>query len=87
MCSTDKVGFDEIDRKILLTIIEKFSGGPVGLSTISTSIHEEKDTIEDVYEPYLVQQGYIKITSRGRVATEKAYKHFKKKFDDQRSLF
>ena len=84
----DKKGFDEIDRKILLTIIEKFSGGPVGLSTISNAIQEEKDTIEDVYEPYLIQQGYLKITSRGRVATEKAYKHFNKVFiDKQKSLF
>jgi Holliday junction DNA helicase RuvB len=84
----DEKGFDEIDRKILLTIIEKFSGGPVGLSTISNAIQEEKDTIEDVYEPYLVQQGYLKTTSRGRVATEKAYKHFNKVFlDKQKPLF
>ena len=73
----DENGFDEIDRKILLTIIDHFSGGPVGLSTLSTSIQEEKDTLEDVYEPFLVQQGYLKITSRGRVATEKALKYFK----------
>lgn len=73
----DGNGFDEIDRKILLTIIENFSGGPVGLSTLSTAIQEEKDTLEDVYEPFLVQQGYLKVTSRGRVATEKALKYFK----------
>ena len=84
----DIVGFDEIDKKILLTIIDNFSGGPVGLSTLATSIHEEKDTIEDVYEPYLVQQGYLKITSRGRVATEKAYKHYNKEVrEEQRNLF
>jgi len=84
----DEIGFDEIDRKILFTIIEKFSGGPVGLSTISTSIQEEKETVEDVYEPYLVQQGYLKLTPRGRVATEKAMKHFKvKKSNRQKSLF
>ena len=71
----DEAGFDEIDRKILLTIIEKFNGGPVGLSTISTSVQEEKNTIEDVYEPYLMQQGFLKITQRGRVVTEKAYEH------------
>lgn len=82
----DEVGFDEVDQKILLTIIEKFSGGPVGLSTISTSIQEEKETIEDVYEPYLIQQGYLKITSRGRVATEKTYKHFKKEIQKDQKL-
>lgn len=84
----DEKGFDEIDRKILLTIIENFSGGPVGLSTLSTSIQEEKETLEDVYEPFLVQQGYLKITPRGRVATEKALKHFKTgKSVGQNSLF
>jgi Holliday junction DNA helicase RuvB len=84
----DEMGFDEIDRKLLLTIIEKFSGGPVGLSTLSTSIQEEKETIEDVYEPFLVQQGYLKITSRGRVATEKALKHFSEnRSDKQKWLF
>lgn len=84
----DENGFDEIDRKILLTIIEDFSGGPVGLSTLSTSIQEEKETLEDVYEPFLVQQGYLKITPRGRVATEKALKHFKTgKSRSQNSLF
>ncbi len=84
----DVNGFDEIDRKILMTIIENFSGGPVGLSTLSTSIQEEKETLEDVYEPFLVQQGYLKITPRGRVATEKALKHFKTgKSRGQNSLF
>jgi Holliday junction DNA helicase RuvB len=84
----DEVGFDEIDRKILYTIIEKFSGGPVGISTLSTSIQEEKETIEDVYEPYLVQQGFLKLTSRGRMATPKAYTHLKLKVtDEQKTLF
>ncbi|MCK4836097.1 MAG: Holliday junction branch migration DNA helicase RuvB [Candidatus Aminicenantes bacterium] len=84
----DEMGFDEIDRKILLTIIEKFSGGPVGLSTISTSVQEEKETIQDVYEPFLVQQGYLNITPRGRMATEKALKHFDiHKSKEQKSLF
>lgn len=84
----DEVGFDEIDRKILMTIIEKFSGGPVGLSTISTSIQEEKETIEDVYEPFLIQQGYLNITPRGRVVTEKALHHFKiQKSKRQKPLF
>lgn len=84
----DEIGFDELDRKILLTIIEKYGGGPVGISTLSTSIQEERDTIEDVYEPYLIQQGYLKITPRGRVATEKSYKHFKKESNNiQKTLF
>jgi Holliday junction DNA helicase RuvB len=79
----DRMGFDEMDRKLLLTIIEKYSGGPVGLETLASSIREEKDTIEDVYEPYLLQQGFIERTPRGRVATGRAYDHFglKKKED------
>ena len=84
----DEEGFDQTDRKILLTIIDHFGGGPVGLSTLSTSIQEEKDTLLDVYEPYLIQQGFMKITPRGRVATDKAYKHFKRNIPDgQRTLF
>ena len=82
----DDEGFDHLDRRILLTIIDKFSGGPVGLSTISTSIQEEKDTILDMVEPYLIQQGYLKITSQGRIATEKAYKHFNKEFSGKQKL-
>jgi Holliday junction DNA helicase RuvB len=79
----DKMGFDEMDRKLLLTIIEKYSGGPVGLETLASSIREEKDTIEDVYEPYLLQEGFIDRTPRGRVATNLAYEHFGlKKKDD-----
>jgi Holliday junction DNA helicase RuvB len=72
----DDKGFDHMDRKILLTIIEKFSGGPVGIETISSAISEERDTLEDVYEPFLIQSGYLHRTPRGRVATELAYKHF-----------
>jgi len=84
----DEEGFDQTDRKILLTIIDHFGGGPVGLSTLSTSIQEEKDTLLDVYEPYLIQQGFMKITPRGRVATDKAYKHFNRNLPDgQRTLF
>lgn len=71
----DTKGLDEMDNKILLTIIEKFKGGPVGLSTIATSVGEEAGTIEEVYEPYLIMQGFLKRTPRGRVATELAYKH------------
>ena len=71
----DKLGLDETDYNLLLSIIEKFNGGPVGIDAIASSIGEEVSTIEDVYEPYLLQQGYLKRTSRGRIVTEKAYKH------------
>jgi Holliday junction DNA helicase RuvB len=71
----DDMGLDELDRKILRTIIEKFNGGPVGLSTIAASLSEEIDTISDVYEPFLLQKGLMKRTARGRVATEQAYTH------------
>lgn len=72
----DTYGLDEMDRKLLLTIIEKFGGGPVGLGTISASIHEEKDSIEEIIEPYLIQIGFLDRTPRGRLATPLAYKHF-----------
>lgn len=72
----DKVGLDQTDRKMLLTMIEKFGGGPVGLDTLAASINEESETIEDVYEPYLLQLGYIQRTSRGRVVTRLGYAHF-----------
>lgn len=71
----DQHGLDEMDNRILLTIIEKFKGGPVGLSTIATACGEEAETIEEVYEPFLIQEGFLKRTSRGREATEMAYKH------------
>ena len=83
----DENGFDKIDRKIMLTIIDDFNGGPVGLSTLSTSIQEEKDTLEDVYEPFLIQAGFLKITSRGRIATKKAFEYFNKSFEKQGKLF
>jgi len=73
----DQNGLDDMDNRILLTIIEKFKGGPVGLTTIATACSEEAETIEEVYEPFLIQEGYIKRTSRGREATELAYKHLK----------
>ncbi|GAA0892386.1 Holliday junction branch migration DNA helicase RuvB [Fulvivirga kasyanovii] len=73
----DEHGLDEMDNRILSTIIEKFKGGPVGLSTIATACGDEAETIEEVYEPFLIQEGYIKRTSRGREATELAYKHLK----------
>lgn len=74
----DGMGFDQMDRMILLTIIDKFSGGPVGLDTIAAAIGEESDTIEDVYEPFLIQNGYLNRTPRGRVATPAAYRHFER---------
>ncbi len=83
----DRLGFDDTDRRILLTIIDKFQGGPVGLSTLATAIQEEKDTLEDVYEPYLVQQGFLMITKRGRVVTDKSYKHFGIENRVQKGLF
>ncbi|MFW6094096.1 MAG: Holliday junction branch migration DNA helicase RuvB [Pseudomonadota bacterium] len=76
MLNVDREGFDAMDRRLLETIIDKFSGGPVGLDSLAAAISEEKDTIEDVVEPYLIQQGYLMRTPRGRVASEKAYLHF-----------
>ncbi len=72
----DKYGLDEIDNKILLTIIDKFKGGPVGITTIATAIGEDAGTVEEVYEPFLIMEGFIKRTPRGRMVTELAYKHF-----------
>jgi Holliday junction DNA helicase RuvB len=72
----DEHGLDEVDRNLMLTIIQKFSGGPVGLNTIAASLSEEEDAIEEIYEPYLMQMGLLGRTQRGRVATPLAYKHF-----------
>jgi Holliday junction DNA helicase RuvB len=72
----DPHGFDALDRKLLQTIIEKFDGGPVGIESIAAAIGEERGTIEDVLEPYLIQQGFMMRTARGRVATKNAYLHF-----------
>jgi len=86
----DSHGLDEMDIKILTTIIQKFSGGPVGLNTIATAVSEDPGTIEEVYEPFLIQQGYIKRTPRGREATKLAYEHLGIKYkgsDDTMSLF
>jgi Holliday junction DNA helicase RuvB len=92
MLDVDEQGLDKMDRHIMLTIINKFSGGPIGLDTLSAAVSEEKDTLEDVYEPFLIQIGYIKRTPRGRVATKLAYKHFDiKKMEEgeplQKTLF
>jgi Holliday junction DNA helicase RuvB len=83
----DKSGLDEMDNKILSTIIDKFKGGPVGITTIATAVGEEAGTIEEVYEPFLIKEGYIKRTPRGREATEIAYKHLGKYKGDQSLLF
>ncbi|MBI2974898.1 MAG: Holliday junction branch migration DNA helicase RuvB [Deltaproteobacteria bacterium] len=85
LLDVDEKGFDHMDRKILLTIIDKFGGGPVGVETLSSAISEEKDTIEDVYEPFLIQCGYINRTPRGRMATPLAYIHLGKKPPEQKN--
>jgi Holliday junction DNA helicase RuvB len=76
MLGVDRFGLDEMDRRIMLTIIDKFQGGPIGLETLATVVCEEKNTLEDVYEPFLIQSGFLKRTPRGRVATVMAYEHF-----------
>ena len=73
----DPHGFDTMDRKLLLTVIEKFDGGPVGVDSLAAAIGEERGTLEDVVEPYLIQEGFLQRTSRGRIATRSAYEHFK----------
>lgn len=83
----DQHGLDEMDNRILTTIIEKFKGGPVGLTTIATACGEEAETIEEVYEPFLIKEGFIKRTSRGREATEKAYEHLGFAFKQIKGLF
>ena len=84
----DKYGLDEIDNKILLTIIDKFKGGPVGLTTIATALGEDAGTIEEVYEPYLIQEGFIKRTPRGREVTDLAYSHLgRNRFPSENTLF
>jgi Holliday junction DNA helicase RuvB len=91
LLDVDRFGLDEIDQKIMMTILEKYRGGPVGVNTIAASISEEADTIEEVYEPYLIQLGFLNRTPRGRVATERAYDYFNVKpglkRDDQPALF
>src|SRR3984893_10909349 len=91
LLDVDRYGLDEIDQKIMITILEKYRGGPVGVNTIAASISEEGETIEEVYEPYLIQLGFLNRTPRGRVATELAYEYFnvkrKLRNDDQPALF
>ena len=76
MFEVDEKGFDHMDRTILLTVIDKFDGGPVGIDNLASAIGEERATLEDVYEPYLIQEGYLQRTARGRIATRRAYEHF-----------
>ena len=76
MLSVDRFGLDEMDRRILLTLIDRFQGGPIGLETLATAVCEEKTTLEDVYEPFLIQSGFLMRTPRGRMATVSAYEHF-----------
>lgn len=89
MFEVDHRGFDFMDRKILLTLIDKFDGGPVGIDSLSSAIGEEKTTIEDIYEPFLIQEGYLQRTARGRMATKIAYEHFGKPWaaGNQKELF
>jgi holliday junction DNA helicase RuvB len=77
MMDVDIHGFDEIDRKLMLTILEKYNGGPVGVGALSAAINEDEDSIEDIYEPYLIQVGFLDRTPRGRIATRKAFEHFR----------
>ena len=76
MLQVDPQGFDEIDRRLLRTIIDKFGGGPVGVASLAAALSEERDAIEDIYEPYLIQIGFLDRTPRGRVATARAYEYF-----------
>jgi Holliday junction DNA helicase RuvB len=76
LLEVDRFGLDEIDQKIMMTVLEKYGGGPVGLNTIAASIDEEPDTIEEVYEPYLMQLGFLDRTPRGRMATDRAFEYF-----------
>ncbi|MFT7684951.1 MAG: Holliday junction DNA helicase RuvB [Candidatus Azotimanducaceae bacterium] len=85
MLNIDANGFDHMDRRLLMAMIEKFDGGPVGVDSLAAAIGEERDTIEDVFEPYLIQQGFIMRTPRGRVATRHAYEHFGLKKPDDKS--
>ena len=87
MLEVDKHGFDEIDRRLLLTIIQKYGGGPVGLSTLAAALAEEPDALEEIYEPFLIQIGFLDRTPRGRVATRLAYEHFNLKYGRQPELF
>ncbi len=83
LLGVDEFGLDDMDRRIMLTIIDKFEGGPIGLETLAAVVCEEKNTLEDVYEPFLIQSGFLKRTPRGRMATARAYEHFKRQLPRQ----
>ena len=84
----DRYGLDEIDNKILCTIIDKFRGGPVGLTTIATALGEDPGTLEEVYEPFLIKEGFLKRTPRGREVTDLAYKHLgRSRYSTEKTLF
>jgi Holliday junction DNA helicase RuvB len=89
MFEVDGKGFDHMDRTILLTVMDKFDGGPVGIDNLASAIGEERETIEDVYEPFLIQEGFLQRTARGRVVTRRAYEHFGRTWSDggQKALF
>jgi Holliday junction DNA helicase RuvB len=88
MMDVDTYGFDEIDRKLMLTILEKYNGGPVGVGSLAAAISEDEDSIEDIYEPYLIQIGFLDRTPRGRMATRKAFEHFRVSIpQNQKNLF
>ena len=80
MLAVDPQGLDEMDRRIILTIIDKFQGGPLGIETLATAVCEEKNTLEDVYEPFLIQKGFLVRTPRGRMVTQLAYDHFNRPY-------
>lgn len=86
LLGVDEFGLDDMDRRIMLTIIDKFEGGPIGLDTLATVVCEEKNTLEDVYEPFLIQSGFLKRTPRGRMATVRAYEHFQRKVPRQMTI-
>ena len=85
--NVDKNGLDEMDNKILETIVDNYNGGPVGISTLATSLSENPETIEEVYEPFLIQQGFIMRTPRGRQVTDKGYNHLGRNKNNQNNLF
>lgn len=87
MLDVDELGLDIMDKRLLQTIIEKFRGGPVGLNTLAVALSEDEETIEELYEPYLIQKGLLERTARGRIATHLAYKHLGYNIDSQQSLF
>jgi len=84
MQGVDDAGFDEMDKKLLLTIIDRFGGGPVGIETLAATLGEDRGTIADVFEPYLMQNNFLIRTPKGRMATEKAFLHFKKSIANKR---